>query len=361
MKILFCSPNSSTGGISSWTNNILDYNAQMNDGVEIKCFYPDVSQDSVVDSPGMISRLARGLKLYLPFVMGLRRELSSESYDVVHFSTSAGFSLLRDYLCLRLCRKRNVPSVLHLHFGRTPNLLTGDNWESRLFKKCVGLASMVIAIDSPTHESLLHSGFKNVCFLANPLSDKVVSIIKRCGDIPCEKGLIVYAGHVLPTKGVFELVKACRQLQAVKVEILGMCTDEVRSRLLSEAGSEAEQWLDIRGNCSHDEVIRSMKRSSVFVLPSYSEGFPNVIIESMACGCNIVATEVGAIPEMLDMRNNPCGRCVAPKDVDALKNALSEALTDDSDEKCAAAVDRVEREYSMPIIYSKLTQIWKSL
>ena len=40
-------------------------------------------------------------------------------------------------------------------------------------------------------------------------------------------------------------------------------------------------------------------QADLFVFPSYSEGFPNVILESMAAGCAIVTTNVGAIPQML--------------------------------------------------------------
>ena len=71
-----------------------------------------------------------------------------------------------------------------------------------------------------------------------------------------------------------------------------------------------------------------LSASDVFVLPSYTEGFPNVIIEAMAMGKPIIATSVGAIPEMLD---EGCGVVVPPKDADSLQKALQKVCNFDSD------------------------------
>jgi len=72
-------------------------------------------------------------------------------------------------------------------------------------------------------------------------------------------------------------------------------------------------WLD-----SLDEVI---KESSVVILPSHTEGFPRVIIESMLLGTPVVATPVGGIPEAIV--HNETGLIVNVEDVDMLANAIS--------------------------------------
>jgi glycosyltransferase involved in cell wall biosynthesis len=67
-----------------------------------------------------------------------------------------------------------------------------------------------------------------------------------------------------------------------------------------------------------------MAASDLVTLPSYREGCPNVIVEALAAGRPVVATNVGGIPELMDERS---GRLVAPKDSIALATALDEVLS----------------------------------
>ena len=107
-----------------------------------------------------------------------------------------------------------------------------------------------------------------------------------------------------------------------------------------------------------------MLSSGVFVLPTYSEGFPNVIIESMACACPIVTTSVGAIPEMLDIENGEnYGLCVEPKNVEQLKDAIIRMLDNkDFASHCGInAQKRVNEMYSMTKVWQQMEQIWMKI
>ncbi len=69
-----------------------------------------------------------------------------------------------------------------------------------------------------------------------------------------------------------------------------------------------------------DDVPALLQDADVFVLPSRSEAFPNSIMEAMAAGVPVVASDVGGIPELV--RDQVTGRLVPPGNVDALSNAL---------------------------------------
>lgn len=68
-----------------------------------------------------------------------------------------------------------------------------------------------------------------------------------------------------------------------------------------------------------DQRNEFMRSFDVFVMPSFTEGTPNSIIEAMAHGRPIIATAVGGIPDMID---ESCGLLVPPGDVDALAEAM---------------------------------------
>ena len=90
--------------------------------------------------------------------------------------------------------------------------------------------------------------------------------------------------------------------------------------LLADCGSVDVSYL---GELSHANAMARLARAEVLVLPSHTEGFPNVVLEAMALGRAIVATSVGAVPEMLD---GGCGLLVPPRDPQRLSSAIRQVL-----------------------------------
>lgn len=77
-----------------------------------------------------------------------------------------------------------------------------------------------------------------------------------------------------------------------------------------------------------------MAAANLVTLPSYMEGCPNVILEALACGRPVVATDVGGIPEIM---SDSCGRLVPARDPVALARALSSVLDGDWDQAAISA------------------------
>jgi glycosyltransferase involved in cell wall biosynthesis len=85
-----------------------------------------------------------------------------------------------------------------------------------------------------------------------------------------------------------------------------------------------------------------MNVADVLCLTSRSEGMPNVVVEALASGLPVVATAVGACPELL--ANEPSARLCRSGDVDALAGALREVLDMTVDRQALAA--RHSKHYS---------------
>jgi glycosyltransferase involved in cell wall biosynthesis len=98
--------------------------------------------------------------------------------------------------------------------------------------------------------------------------------------------------------------------------------------------------VDFVGMLHPPEVAALMRRSHLFVLPSRAENLPESIIEAMACGLPIVATDVGGVRELVDER---VGTLVPPNDSAALAHALERVL----DAHCrydGAEISRIARQ-----------------
>jgi glycosyltransferase involved in cell wall biosynthesis len=78
----------------------------------------------------------------------------------------------------------------------------------------------------------------------------------------------------------------------------------------------------------------------LFVLPSYSEGVPNVLLEAAACGAPFIASSVGGIPEIAGI--SPC-RLVPPGDPNQLADSLALGLANKFDAAAQSGLSRVRR------------------
>jgi glycosyltransferase involved in cell wall biosynthesis len=109
------------------------------------------------------------------------------------------------------------------------------------------------------------------------------------------------------------------------------------------------------------ESVERIASADVFVLPSYSEGFPGAVLEAMACGIAIVATDVGAIPEMLSGNDGePLGLIVPPRDSASLKLALQDLL-DNPTERIPlgqAVYRKCQANYGMTDLARRWFDLW---
>jgi glycosyltransferase involved in cell wall biosynthesis len=79
----------------------------------------------------------------------------------------------------------------------------------------------------------------------------------------------------------------------------------------------------LNGPCSSQGVADWLAAANVLALPSYNEGYPNVVIEALSCGRPVIATNVGGILELV---NEQSGILIPPRDSQALAGAIEKVL-----------------------------------
>src|SRR5690606_23345944 len=142
------------------------------------------------------------------------------------------------------------------------------------------LADVIIVIDRNTYNTIISDEIK-VYYLPNPVAPQIEDIISHSSE-KRSRDTILFAGHVVPTKGIFELIESTLEISGITVRIVGHASEEIKRELKSRMGDKNEKYLFL-GEKSFEETISEMLTCGIFVLPTYTEGFPNVILESMAC------------------------------------------------------------------------------
>lgn len=368
LRVLLCSPYLNEegihrGGINIWADNILQYHKSLDNQ---KVYITPVSFDRrhyISVDTSKLKRIYLGVAELSKSVANAERELKSQQYDAVHICTSASMSLFKDLRLVSLAKKYGAKSIVHLHFGRTPDLIKINNWEWKLLRRVIEKADSVITMDMQTYNSLRSCDYENVYCCPNPLSMSIINQVEaEKGTIERDSNKLLFVGHVLPSKGVYELVNACKKIDGIELHIVGKAESNVIDDLKRIAADHNNaNWLKIRGEMSHDNVLRELMSAGLFVFPSYTEGFPNVILEAMACGCPIASSNVGAIPEMLNIENEACGVCYNPQSETEVLNAIKLLLCDPTlrGKYASMAESRVYSEYTVDQVYEKLFSIWK--
>jgi glycosyltransferase involved in cell wall biosynthesis len=141
--------------------------------------------------------------------------------------------------------------------------------------------------------------------------------------LPRSGYIILFVGGLKDTKGVYEMLDAfCRVRLTIPPSILKICGTGQEYASLKAIITERrlETCVTLVGAVEADEVAKWMQASDVLILPSYSEGMPNVVMEAMACGLPVISTRVGGLPEAV-------GSCkgailIEPKNVEQLEEAM---------------------------------------
>lgn len=158
--------------------------------------------------------------------------------------------------------------------------------------------------------------------------------------VPADARLIAYVGRYVEAKGMRELLSAFRSLAgndpALRLALVG--DGVMRSELASMvAAADLEERVTMTGGLDPLQVAEWIGAADVVTLPSWSEGYPNVVVEGIACGRPVVATAVGGTGEIIDESN---GIMVPPRDAEALQRGLSEALVREWDGDAMARAAR---------------------
>ncbi len=251
---------------------------------------------------------------------------------------------------------------------------TSENLKIRLFeyieRKLYARADAIVAVSQGYAETLKTHGVRadRIEVIANAIQpDKFAAPIARKEQTRQELGfteedvLIATAGRLSPEKAQANLIAAfslfCNRHNRVHLLICG--DGPLRDALEKKSAASGCRNVHFLGH--RTDLDKLMPVFDVFVLPSLTEGLPNVLLEAAACRVPIVATRVGGVPEIIT--DGASGWLVEPGDVHQLARAIEQSVVDREKAKQFAdlAYHHIEAKFGFEEQSRKLAVLYRRM
>jgi glycosyltransferase involved in cell wall biosynthesis len=181
------------------------------------------------------------------------------------------------------------------------------------------------------------------------------------GELKADKKRIIYCGRLIALKGPQILIKAIPQVLKEHKDVIftfvGAGNKEYYRDLLLTAGVSETNFEFIKLN--YPQMPDLYRSGTLMVLPSLTESFPMSILEAMACGIPVVASDVGDVADMV--KNGETGFLTTKGDFTALSEKINILLNDESSRKRMgqSARNLVEANFSLKCMGEQTLQIYR--
>lgn len=263
-------------------------------------------------------------------LFGLRAAIHSHHSSVVHIHTCSGFSFYRSVLDMLLAQRLGCRVILHIHGAGFDAFYAGEPaWRRRIVAWSLAQADRVIALSSGWAKKL--SAISPAARITTIENAVAIPNFARESDSgrPCQFLLLAKMDE---WKGIDDLLDACRLLHcdgvSFKLTLAGppgsagdakILTLKIRERSLQGV-------VDYRGSLLGEEKTETLRQADVYVQPSHQEGMPISLLEALAFGLPVIATRVGAVPEVIE--HNRQGLLISPREPAQLAGAMRELASE---------------------------------
>jgi teichuronic acid biosynthesis glycosyltransferase TuaC len=177
-------------------------------------------------------------------------------------------------------------------------------------------------------------------------------------ELPSDRPIVLSVGNLLENKGFQILIEMASRLRRRRPDLLFIIVGDgtKRSRLEAQIRS-----LDLQNNVSlvgarpHEELPAWYSAADLFCLASEREGCPNVLLEALACGCPVIATNVGGIREIV---TSPSLGILVGRTPEAFEAAIDQALRRQWNRDAIAAHGRA---YSWDNVAASLLDVYSGV
>lgn len=315
IKVLIVGSDSSVkGGITSVIDNFLQNRWNQ---IEVELL-PTYIEGSSVEK----------IKFFIKSIIIYVIKSIKQDFDIAHIHMSYKGSFFRKWMVVKISKIFNKKVILHLH---------GSEFEVFYNSSSKMIKNMIKGIFEDSDKVIvLGEKWKNV--IKSISGNAKIEVFNNAVEIPKEnvnwcdtKINVLFLGVLIKRKGVYDLIESIKILKDT-----GIIKSKNLNFIIGGSGPEEEEiqylinkynlnpYIEMKGWVSGDLKEELIKKSQLFILPSYNEGLPMAILETMSYGMPVITTNVGSISEVV--KNNYTGFLIEPGDIKNMAELITKII-----------------------------------
>jgi len=286
--------------------------------------------------------------------------------DIVHFHTplppivktsrptltTIHTPMLTDYRLVKMQAMYTIVSKISARFVSYP-------LERKLIKKSDMVTTLTNSIAEELKEHYLDQ--EGVIVTGNGVDEKIYHPKQK--EVKDNKKYILFAGRIDREKGLYDLVECGKQICNERSDVIFVIAGKGRDlkkliRKVRKAGLQ-DNFVFL-GQVEKDKLVKLYQNATIFVLPSYHEGLPTVLLEAMSCGLPVIVTDVRGNRDLISNGEN--GIIVPPRAPKKLAEAIDILLKDNITKSYLGKNARkaIEENYTWDAVSNRFLSCYKS-
>lgn len=298
----------------------------------------------------------------------LKKILEAEHYDIIHCHTPMGAVVAR--LAASSSRKQGTKVIYTAHGFHFYQGAPKINWmiyypiERLLAHK----TDLLITMNQEDYERGKRLKAKRVAYVNGVGMDlskfKEASADEKCQvremlGLNPEDVFGISVAQLIPRKNHVVLMQAVKKLNIPNFHLF-ICGDGVQEIELKEKAKELGVDENVHFLGFRKDIHKLCSAADIFLFASLQEGLPVAIMEAMACGLPIVASEIRGNKDLID--NGSGGYLVNPTDVDGFATAIETALNQCDDLKQMKAYNLLKiKDYGIDAVMKQMSALYESM
>jgi glycosyltransferase involved in cell wall biosynthesis len=238
-------------------------------------------------------------------------------------------SFFRDGFFAKQLANKNLPFIVFFHGWDL-------DFEAKVSKKYInffltsfGKAEKIFVLSEEFKEKIIEWGYRGEVIVQTTTVDSELStnfsLKDKLAKQTTNKTKILFLSRVIKEKGIFELIEAFKNLnnKIDNIELIIAGDGEAFNQLKKVVKNKKN--IRLTGHVEGEKKITLLKKSDIYILPSYTEGLPISVLEAMLFGLPVITTKVGGLKKFF--KNETMGYFIEPKSIIDIEHKIELMLS----------------------------------